>query len=267
MPFGRVWNGSNGNYDLSRLPITTIVLHSTAGSKEGVSAWFNNPASKVSAHYMITKSGEIYAFSPETVTAYHSGVYKINGSSIGIEFEDGGNNQAPRTPEQLRAGAELIADICRAYSITPNRISIKAHREIKNTACPGNLPIDSMIEQARIKLLPPVSNEPLHTYQMPESVFVGMVTKGTNLDNLLVELALDPKLGLKPDSYKDILAYIQIFINREVEKGIISSINSVPKGVSLEDGLSTQEKNILFRDVPNIWEKIKGLFSRNGGQR
>lgn len=73
--------------------IDTIVIHYTAnGSIEDTIAWFQNPANKVSAHYVIDLDGRIVQMVPDAKRAYHAGVSSLNGRvgvnafSIGIEL-------------------------------------------------------------------------------------------------------------------------------------------------------------------------------------
>lgn len=82
--------------------IDTIVIHYTAnGSLEDTIAWFQNPANKVSAHYVIGLDGRIVRMVPDAKKAYHAGVSQwqgrsgFNAFSIGIELVNWG-------PLQLR---------------------------------------------------------------------------------------------------------------------------------------------------------------------
>jgi N-acetylmuramoyl-L-alanine amidase len=69
-----------------------IVLHSTGGSYSGAVAWLTNPESGVSAHYVISRQGEITQLCQCSEQTYHAGVSEwkghknINNISIGIEI-------------------------------------------------------------------------------------------------------------------------------------------------------------------------------------
>lgn len=86
-------------------------------------------AEKVSAHYCISKKGEITQMVQEGDTAYHVG-RKANGMSIGIEMEDGGDakggfclrNGDWLTPELWNAAVHLAADICKRNKIPVSKI-------------------------------------------------------------------------------------------------------------------------------------------------
>jgi N-acetylmuramoyl-L-alanine amidase len=76
-----------------------IVIHWTAGAIESAINWFVNPDSKVSAHYLIDRFGEVVQMVSEDSVAWHAGesAWKdyptfgiwnsLNPCSIGIELE------------------------------------------------------------------------------------------------------------------------------------------------------------------------------------
>lgn len=69
---------AKGNFDTSRAPIDRVIIHTTAGPAQAAEQRFNNPASQVSAHYMIRLDGAIIHFLEEFYTAYHAGDYPMN---------------------------------------------------------------------------------------------------------------------------------------------------------------------------------------------
>lgn len=225
---GRLWNDvlKIGNYDTSRSPIDTIVMHSMDGSMAGTLAHFQNPAVIPSAHYGIDMNGGIVQYLPETVTAYHCGNYAVNQRSIGIEHEDQGNNQIDRPDALYESSAKLLADLSVAYSIPLDRDHVKLHNEIIATACPGNLDVDRIIARAKQLIQP--AEEPLHDYQIKPSVFTAMVTKSTEYDALWAELKLDQSIKANPGSHQVILSAIQAQIS-----AARNSIPAVPTQPSL----------------------------------
>lgn len=137
-----------GNFDSNRVPIDRIIIHTMVGTWQAAAARFNNPVSKVSAHYGIKYTGEIIAWLEEYNVGYHAGDYAVNQRSIGIEHEDMGNYNSPR-PDALYSGsARLVADICKFYAIPCDRQHILGHREVHATACPDALDIDRIVRQA-----------------------------------------------------------------------------------------------------------------------
>jgi N-acetylmuramoyl-L-alanine amidase len=92
--------------------IDTIVLHATASSSvQSAIAWFTNPESKVSAHYVIDKRGTVYRLVPQQYAAWHAGacyMKRANLRSIGIELVNKNDGIEPYTPEQLTTMRQLI---------------------------------------------------------------------------------------------------------------------------------------------------------------
>lgn len=152
-------NTKLGNYDTSRLPITEIVIHTMVGTAVGANARFNDPRSNVSAHYGVLLDGSVWHWVDETSTAYHCGNYSHNQQSIGIEHEDNGNYNGPRTDALYNSSAKLVADLCKYYNILCDRQHVRKHSEIKATDCPDSLDIDRIINQAS-QLLNPVPKPP-----------------------------------------------------------------------------------------------------------
>lgn len=109
-------------------PIRLVILHATAGSAASALGWLCNPASKVSAHYLIDKAGRIYALVEETLAAWHAGraawqgETDINAISIGIELENANTGTDPYPPAQLAAAAGLCCDLCRRYGLGPEAL-------------------------------------------------------------------------------------------------------------------------------------------------
>lgn len=110
--------------------IDTIVLHSTAGSASGAIAWFMNPNSRVSAHYVVAKDGKVTKLVPTSLSAWHAGrlarLKRANMRSIGIEMEQL-TTDLDWTPEQYKALDELITKL--RVSI-PTIKFLVGHREI-----------------------------------------------------------------------------------------------------------------------------------------
>jgi N-acetylmuramoyl-L-alanine amidase len=103
-----------------------VIYHDTAGTAESAVHWFQNPASKVSAHYIVTAIGVIYRMVPEDKAAWHAGMSEfmgyesLNDWSIGIEMEDQ-DDKKPYPDVQLKAVLELAQDLATRYKIPLNR--------------------------------------------------------------------------------------------------------------------------------------------------
>lgn len=128
--------------------ITAIVLHTTAGSLPGSENWIKNPESQSSYHYIISKAGRITQYVRIAEAAWHAG--RINRPSevakrimkktwwggwvnpnrytIGVAFEAITNE--PLTESQVRAGADLLANLCDTYNIEKNNLFVLIHQDI-----------------------------------------------------------------------------------------------------------------------------------------
>lgn len=157
----RVDNRIMYNGGLRSRGVDTIVVHHnvTTNPQIALDTWAVGSGSGTSAHYEITDDAIIGAVG-ENYIAYHAGgtgpadpprMSDPNGRSIGLEHvnstgEAGGWQVSDAT---TRRSGKLIADICRRYNLPINRNTIKLHREITATACPGGLDIDKLVRYAQ----------------------------------------------------------------------------------------------------------------------
>lgn len=148
------------NGGLRQRKIDTIVVHHNATKNKYVAlnTWTVDAGIGTSAHYEITDT-EIIGVLGENYIAFHAGgtgwpdVPKIsdpNGRSIGLEHVNSTGKPTWQVSEAtLRNSARLVADICKRYGLPINRDTIKLHREITSTACPGGLDIDKLVAYAK----------------------------------------------------------------------------------------------------------------------
>ena len=104
-----------------------VVIHYTAmQSAEGALKTLCNPATEVSAHYLIAEDGEVLSLVPEDLRAWHVGagawgsVRDVNSRSIGIELANPGN--CPFSATQMDALEELLTGIKARWNIRPERV-------------------------------------------------------------------------------------------------------------------------------------------------
>lgn len=128
--------------------IQTVIIHTMVGTLAGANGRFQNASAQVSAHYGVQLDGSLVQWVNEADTAYHAGDWSVNLTSIGIEHEDGGNYDAPRTDALYKTAAALVKDICTRNNIPIDRVHIKGHREVHATACPDALDIDRIVREA-----------------------------------------------------------------------------------------------------------------------
>ncbi len=128
------------NYSTRGTAVSGITLHwwddpAKRPSLSGTVSWLRNPDSRVSAHYVVSDTSIIQLVS-EDHAAWHGG--PANASTIGIEVN-------PQFPGSTYATLiALCEDICRRYGLNP-QTAIKGHRHWMNTACPGTLDIQRVI--------------------------------------------------------------------------------------------------------------------------
>ena len=148
-----------------------VVIHVEAGSEIGTISWFANPEAHVSAHYSISKAGQVYQHVQERDIAWHAGLpspYRWNviaknkwpnrnpnEYSIGIEHE--GQATEPWPEAQIAASAALVARICMNYKIPIDRAHVVGHVEIyAGHSCPGvGCPLNILVARAAA-IAPPV---------------------------------------------------------------------------------------------------------------
>jgi N-acetyl-anhydromuramyl-L-alanine amidase AmpD len=142
-------------------PPDTIVIHVTEGDADSVRAWFHDPSSEVSAHYMVCKSGEIVHFVHESDTAWANGrvdhptaalvlervTINPNCWTISIEHEGDGTHEL--TDPQRASSLALMRDIqTRHHRITFDRHHILGHHEIYSLkTCPGAISVDRLVQE------------------------------------------------------------------------------------------------------------------------
>jgi hypothetical protein len=170
-------------HDMAQAP-ALIVIHTEVGTEAAAQARFENAndASHASAHYSVDLDGGIIQFVDEKDASYHAGNFAANMDSIGIEHEDNGDYNGPRTPELYASSARLVADIAKRYGIPLMRVTradyeagrsgVILHKEISDapTACPDGLDVDRIIAQAKGAPAPVPAPKPVWngTYPMPD---------------------------------------------------------------------------------------------------
>lgn len=122
-----IWKPAKA-YKLGRVhPIQSIILHSSDGHLEGDLATLTGP--KVSAHWYVSKNGDVYHLVDNHNTAYHAGVVYdpkySNAASIGIEQEH--IDEEEEWPmEQVQSAANLIEALSQKYGV----LQVKSHAEV-----------------------------------------------------------------------------------------------------------------------------------------
>ena len=127
-------------------PVDTLVLHYT-GMATGAAALarLRDPASAVSAHYVVDEGGGILRLVDEARTAWHAGVSAwrgavgLNARSIGVEIVNGGHDFGlpPYSDAQIEAVVALARAIVARWSIPATRVVGHADVAPMRKADPG----------------------------------------------------------------------------------------------------------------------------------
>ena len=103
-----------------------LIIHYTAGSSAaGTISWFQNPASRVSAHLVIARDGEITQMVPFNCEAWHAGQSRwgnlsgLNHYSIGIELDNAGL--------LIRSGGKWVSPLTRR-SYPDSQVTVALHK-------------------------------------------------------------------------------------------------------------------------------------------
>ncbi len=134
--------------------IDCIVFHATAGSLSATLAWFANPNSGVSAHYVIAKNGDIYQMVEEKRRAHHAGVSEYQGRedfndfSIGIELVNLNDGEDPYPPDQFEAAVKLTSYLVDKYDMERQWIVTHADISTVGKTDPRGFPIHELIMRA-----------------------------------------------------------------------------------------------------------------------
>ncbi len=131
----RIISCSSPNYDErpEGSPIRWVILHYTALQDTSTSlSWLCDPEKKVSAHYLVCRTGTLYRLVDDHKRAWHAGVSRwkneenLNHTSIGIEFDNDGYE--PYTNCQIHILMELLEHLCKVHSIP--RAHILGHQDV-----------------------------------------------------------------------------------------------------------------------------------------
>lgn len=119
------------------LTADSLILHYTGmASGQAAQDWLCDPASGVSAHYLVHEDGRVVQMVAEEARAWHAGVSfwkgcrDMNSRSVGIEIVNPGHEGGmPAFPaRQIDAIVALAGDICARHAIVPERVL--AHSDI-----------------------------------------------------------------------------------------------------------------------------------------
>ncbi|HEX8261398.1 MAG TPA: N-acetylmuramoyl-L-alanine amidase [Allosphingosinicella sp.] len=152
-----------------------IVIHIMDGTLVGTDSWFNDPVSRVSAHYGVGKTGIVHQYVRETDSAFHAGTIVAptwrllkrdvnpNFYTLGIEHEGFGGRGAAWPEAMLEASLALVRDLASRWDIPIDADHIVPHRAIRANKpnCPG-IDIADYVERLAA-IAPPPRPAPVET--------------------------------------------------------------------------------------------------------
>ncbi|MEV7404990.1 peptidoglycan recognition family protein [Streptomyces sp. NPDC091267] len=129
---------STSNYTVSSrpsaYPVQYVIIHVTQETFSDAVAIFQNPAKKVSAHYVVRSvDGYIDQCVREKNIAWHAGNWDYNTRSIGIEHEGYVDQPAYFTDAMYEKSALLTASVCDRHGIPKDRAHILGHVQVPGT--------------------------------------------------------------------------------------------------------------------------------------
>lgn len=129
------------NKSLGRNRMEVIVIHhwddpSKNPSLNGVVSWLTNPASQVSAHYVVSDKRVIQLLNEDEI-GWHA--REANPFSIGIEIDPNVQGDTYKT----------VAALVRDIRSRRGNIPLKRHRDYVNTSCPGNIDVERIDRESK----------------------------------------------------------------------------------------------------------------------
>lgn len=132
-----------------------IAFHHVVGTAASAVSKFKNANSQTSAHFVVAPD-KIYCTVDTDNTAWTNGNWQSNLESVTIEHEGDWRN-GYRNEAVIKNSAALVAWLRTLY---PNTTPIR-HRDVAQTACPGDLPVEEIWELATNTLNPPAPTPPV----------------------------------------------------------------------------------------------------------
>jgi hypothetical protein len=117
--------------------IDRIVIHDTEGRFVGSIRVLQNARREASAHFVVSRRGQIVQLVPVTDVAWHAGNKSWNLHSIGIEHEGWADRRGSYTRAEYRASAQLVAYLAHRWGVPLDRRHIVGHAEVPDPSHRG----------------------------------------------------------------------------------------------------------------------------------
>jgi N-acetylmuramoyl-L-alanine amidase/Fibronectin type III domain len=118
--------------------VDMIVIHDTESlNYNSTIQIFQNPDRQASAHYVISRAGQVTQMVLEKDVAWHAGNWDYNTRAIGIEHEGYADTPGTYTVTEYKASAQLAASICSRWGVPLDRRHVIGHSEVPDPFHPG----------------------------------------------------------------------------------------------------------------------------------
>lgn len=135
---------ASGNFGVGRgWPIDQVTFHHIVGDAQAAINRFITAGQQASSNYVIGSDGTIYQMVAESNTPYSDGTFRSNSRTISTEHA-GGHANVPYTEAMYASSIHLHAWI---FDRRGN-LTVKRHRDIVATACPGALNVERIVSDA-----------------------------------------------------------------------------------------------------------------------
>lgn len=238
----KTWRSSNFGERKNGLTPSMIILHYTGmKSAEEALERLCDPASEVSAHYLVEENGSVHNLVDEDQRAWHAGASfwdgesDINSASIGIEIVSPGHEfgYRPFPKKQLKAVKTLCREIMARHKIKAD--NVLAHSDIApgRKSDPGELFPWAEFAAEGIGLWP---NPNEYDYQNAQDILLDL----ERFYQLLYNLGYNPEGPIEDV----VIAFHRHFYPEKFESGNDPSNIDVSSVARLLDLLRQREENL-----------------------
>lgn len=121
--------------------VDKIVVHHNAGNLTARQIYDVWQTREASAHYQVAVDGRVSQHVWDTDTAWHTGDWASNLTSIGVEHADISSSPWMLSEATLDNGAHLVAALCKRYGLGRPQwlVNVFPHSDFTSTSCPASL--------------------------------------------------------------------------------------------------------------------------------
>lgn len=249
----RIDHAHPNNYNDNKPAPIGVMMHWIVGTAESAVKHFQNPRSRVSAHYVIGDE-DIIETVPTDKIAYHAGSWENNLTLIGIEHEGGwqladGNRQHP-SKSTHDTSAWLMAQLSKQFDWGELKLdkNVFRHNRHRKTECPGTLDVEYIIQEANKILQSDKSN----TMTLEESKIM--------IDAYCKERARNDKITDRREKYHvDVNHWANLYLSTPAKRSVFDGLNANIDDIMKKQGFTHYElaKRIFQKGYSKDCSNIK----------